>query len=379
MGDIKINNNYIIWSLISIPIFLGIFLIVQLFIVRAGNEIIPNEVKISKTLVNPPEVIRAIYWTSNTAQSEKSINHLIELASKTDLNAVIIDIKDFSGYISYDTNVADAEKYKTERTIIKDIDGLIKKLHDNNIYVIGRMAVFQDPALVRARPDRAVQNKYTGKPWADRHGLSWIDPACRECWDYYAAIAKDALDKGFDEINMDYVRFPTDGNMEALVFRNNGSSRTQVLNEFFKYMRTSLGDARLSADLFGFVTTRTEDFGVGQVMEDAFEYFDYVAPMVYPSHYPDGFLKFANPAEHPYEVINYTMKSGGERLKAFKQKTGNMRPNLRPWIQDFDLGADYNQAMVEAEIKATQDALGENYKGFMLWNARNVYTESVFK
>jgi len=302
------------------------------------------------------------------------------LTNKSELNAVVIDIKDFSGYIAYDSDVPEAEEYQTERIDIKDIDSLLKKLHENNIYAIARMTVFQDPALVRARPTRAVQNRYTKRPWADRNGLSWIDPACQECWSYYAAIAKDALSRGFDEINMDYIRFPSDGDMSALVFPfwDGKKTRPEILNEFYKYMRKELGDAKMSADLFGFVTTRTEDFGVGQVMEDAFEYFDFISPMVYPSHYPPTFLGFPNPAEHPYEVIYHTMKSAGERLNAFYEKTGNMRPNLRPWIQDFKLGADYTQAMVEAEIKATQDSLGENYKGYMLWNARNVYHEGVF-
>ena len=134
----------------------------------------------------------------------------------------------------------------------------------------------------------------------------------------------------------------------------------------------------MSVDLFGFVTTRKEDFGVGQVMEDAFEYFDYISPMVYPSHYPPNFLGFENPAEHPYDVVYNAIKSAGERLSVYKTLTNNKRPNIRPWLQDFDLGADYTPAMVSAQIKATQDALGDQYNGFMLWNARNVYSESAF-
>lgn len=380
----KIDKNYIIWPLIAIPILVGIFLVSRHFAVKAINKDIDKElVVVKKTLSNPPDIIKAVYLTSISGANEKKINWLIGLANKSELNSVVLDIKDFSGYIAYDSGVADAEKYKTERIDIKDVDALIKRLHDNNIYVIARMTVFQDPALVRARPDWAVQNKYTKRPWQDRKGLSWIDPTCRECWSYYSAIAKDALARGFDEINFDYIRFPSDGDMSAIIYRDLPTGgdlnvvRPQVLNEFFKFLRTELGDSKLSADLFGFVTTRKEDFGVGQVMEDAFEYFDFIAPMVYPSHYPPNFLGFPNPAAKPYEVIHHTMKSAGERLAVFKQKTGNMRPNLRPWLQDFNLGADYTQAMVEAEIKATQDALGEQYKGYMLWNARNVYHEGV--
>jgi hypothetical protein len=381
---LKIDKNYILWLFVYVPILATSVIIV------GKNDTVKNILSEETPIVvetpvvyfvEPPEIVRAVYLTPNSGQNEKKIAWLIQLAKSSELNSVVIDVKDFSGFISYDSSVSDAETYKTEKPIIKNISALIKKLHENNIYVIARMTVFQDPALVLARPDWAVRNKYTGKPWQDRKGLSWIDPGCRECWGYYSAIAKDALAVGFDEINMDYIRFPSDGNMDAIVYPywNQLDSKPRVLNQFFKFMRTELGDARMSADLFGFVTTRTEDFGVGQVIEDAFEHFDYISPMVYPSHYPPNFLGFASPAAHPYEVIYHVMKSARERLEKYKAETGNTRTHIRPWLQDFNLvGVSYTQAMVEAEIKATQDALGEHYNGFMLWNASNNYHEGVF-
>jgi hypothetical protein len=390
----QINKNYIFWPLFLALMLVGIFShIIKERAIRQnlpGSELAvsgQNLGQVNKEIIHldTPAVVRAIYLTSYSAGSSKKIDSIIELAKHSELNSVVIDIKDFSGYVSYDSSVPAVNDYKTERHDIKDIDGLIRHLHENNIYVIARMAVFQDPALVSALPDRAVQNKYTKKPWADRNGLSWIDPDCRECWSYYSDIAKEAWAKGFDEINLDYVRFPSDGSLDSMVYPfwpntdNKIISRSQVLNDFFKHMRGELGDAKLSVDLFGFVTTKKEDFGVGQVIEDAFEYFDYISPMVYPSHYPNGYLGYPNPAVQPYEIVNYAMKEGGERLKLFKEKTGIQRPHLRPWLQDFNLGAVYTPEMVQAQIKATQDALGENYSGFMLWNARNVYTESVFQ
>lgn len=383
--NFKLGSNYILWSIIYVSFLVIVIIIFRMYGVIGIKEktAIPfiGNTKPTPFFSKPPDILRAVYLTSTSGGNRNKIDWLIDLAGKSELNAVVIDIKDFSGYIGYDTDVEEAEKYGTEREDIKDIDLLIKILHENDIYAIARMTVFQDPALIRARPDWAVQNKYTGKPWQDRKGLSWIDPANRDAWKYLSLIALDAIGRGFDEINLDYIRFPSDGNLEVMVFPawDREMTRPQVLNEFFRYMRTELGQARLSADLFGFVTTRKDDFGVGQVIEDAFEYFDYVSPMVYPSHYPNGFIGFANPAEHPYEVINYTIKSGQERLNKFYQETGNTRAKLRPWLQDFNLGANYTQAMVEAEIKATQDALGENYNGFMLWNARNLYHDNVFK
>jgi len=385
----SINKNYIIWSLVFIPVSVGIFFITRQSIIlkltENGNR--AEIYYIAKRLVNPPEIVRAIYLTSTSAANINRIDKLVELANKTDLNSVVIDIKDSSGYISYDSSVAEAEKYRTELVEIKDLDALVRKLHENGIYVIARMAVFQDPMLAKARPDWAVKNSSTGGTWYDNRRLAWIDPANRNAWQYFSALAKDVLMAGIDEINLDYIRFPSDGNMGNMVFPSweKGKTRPQILKDFFKYMREELGNAKISADLFGFVTTRTEDFGVGQVMEDALEYFDYVSPMVYPSHYPPTFLGFANPAEHPYEVIYHTLSEGQKRLDEFikkmnnEQRVMNRKPKIRPWIQDFTLGAVYIQAMVEAEIKATQDALGDQYNGFMLWNASNNYHEGVFE
>ncbi len=138
--------------------------------------------------------------------------------------------------------------------------------------------------------------------------------------------------------------------------------------------------------------------GIGQIIENAFENFDYVAPMVYPSHYINGFMGFSNPAEHPYDIIKYEMGTALTRENSFaspKQDTSAVNGALtassqpqpapitvplskfRPWLQDFNMGADYTADMVDQEIKATQDSLGDNYSGFMLWNAANKYTEGA--
>src|SRR3989344_1527763 len=145
-----IDYKYIVWSLVSIPILVGIFLIVRGEVVSSPPVTEAESAIIKKQLINPPEIVKAVYLTSPSGGSEKKINWLIDLSNKSELNSVVIDIKDFSGYIAYDSDVADAEKYKTERIDIKDVDSLIKRLHNNNIYIIARMTVFQDPALVRA-------------------------------------------------------------------------------------------------------------------------------------------------------------------------------------------------------------------------------------
>jgi len=369
-----------------------------------------------KEFFTPPEKIKAVYLTSWSAASKSKINYIIDLAKKTEINAVVIDIKDYSGYVGYELNSEIASKpkeYGAERIRIRDIDKLIENLHKQGIYVIGRITVFQDPVLAYARPDLAIYNKLFFKEknntfsslfssfffWLDNLKLAWVDPASPEVWDYNISIAKDALSRGFDEINFDYVRFPSDGNLRNMGFPfwDGETPRHLIVKEFFKKMRENLPNAVLSVDLFGLSTVNRDDLGVGQVIEDAYEYFDYICPMVYPSHYASGFLGYNKPAQYPYQVVFYSMKNAYERLKFFYENKKNFldsekeknlgenqpklrRSYLRPWLQDFSLAVKYDEGMVRAEIQGVIDALPENeYKGFMLWSPANIYTKEALE
>jgi len=338
----------------------------------------------------PPEIVKAIYLTSWSASEEKSINYLVDIASTTEINSVVIDIKDFSGYLSYDSSLNKAEEYKSEQIRIKDIRALIKGLHKENIYTIARIVVFQDPILAKARPDLAIHSKAklatsalkdftTRTLWLDKSGLSWIDPSSKEAWDYNISVAKEAIELGFDEVNFDYIRFPTDGNLADMVYPiwDGETAKPLIIKEFLGYIRGKLPKANLSIDLFGLATVNEEDFGVGQIIEDSFQYFDYICPMLYPSHYADGFRGYGNPAEHPYEIVKYCTEQALLRLEEFKKNEEGLNPQLRPWLQDFDLGADYDAEMVKAEIQAVQDATGDNFKGYILWNPNNYYTKDA--
>jgi len=358
------------------------------------------DIENQKPLANPPQIIKAIYLTGWSAGNPAKIKYLIDLTKTTEINAVVIDIKDYSGYVAYNIQVPEVEKYKAKEIRIIQINRLIKQLHDAGIYMIARITIFQDPRLALARPDLTIKSKKTGNSWLDRKGLSWIDPAATEAWDYNVAIAQEAASRGFDELNFDYIRFPSDGDLEDMEFpfwqktrtdtdetRTNTETKSEVIRNFFKYLRQQLPGVKISADLFGLATVNQDDLGIGQVIEDAYEYFDYVSPMVYPSHYAPGFLGYKNPALYPYEVIKYSLDSAIQRLKNYESgiknststenltpKTYNLKPKLRPWLQDFDLGAVYNAEMVKKEIQAVSDALGENFSGWLLWSPENIYT-----
>ena len=312
-----------------------------------------------------PGIIQAVYLTTNSAGSVGMIEYVIDLARTTQINAVVLDIKDFSGKVAYH-------------------DFALKRFHEEGIYVIGRLTVFQDPILANSNPELAVHNasflsvlqeiSADAKPslatvWRDNKGLAWVDPASKEVWKYNVGIAKNALEKGYEERNFDYIRFPSDGSLRDMMFLSwdEETPKRETISSFFAYLRKELPGAIISADLFGLSTIKRDGIGIGQVIEDAFEHFDYVSPMVYPSHYAKGFLGHENPAEHPYEVIKYSLDSARARGIT----------NLRPWLQDFDLGADYGVEEVRAEIQAVKDALGEDYVGYMIWAPTNIYTSGA--
>ena len=313
-----------------------------------------------------PETVKAVYVTAYTVSTPSRIEPMIDLITSTELNSIVIDIKLDGGLIIFDTKSSIVKEAGTEKILIEDLPALLTRLREEGIYTIARMTVFQDPALVSKRPDLAIGDK-RGGVWKDWKGVTWLDPHSKEVWDYVIAVADSAIDAGFQEINFDYIRFPSDGPLSQVEYHHGtGESKVETLNSFFKYISTELSDegAKLSVDLFGITLWSDNDFNIGQTLIGAAPHFDYIAPMVYPSHYPDGFNGYSNPAEVPYEVISQNLDRGIAKIEGEKAI-------LRPWLQDFDLGAIYTPSMVRAQITATEE---RDTNGWMLWNASNNYT-----
>jgi len=317
--------------------------------------------------LSTPEPLKALYMTACVAAAPVWRESLKRLIQNTELNAVVVDIKDYSGNISFRQGA---------NCYISDLKDFIDRLHASEIYVIGRVAVFQDPIYTKIYPELAVKSKLGGI-WKDHKGLSFIDVGAKPYWDYILEISHEAYALGFDELNFDYVRYPSDGNMEDTEYSwtVGTSTKPEMLESFFSYLHQNLKDTgiKMSVDIFGMTTTVTSDMGIGQVLEKTLPYFDYVSPMVYPSHYPSGWNGFSNPAEHPYEVIKIAMGSGREREITFNNGTSTPS-KLRPWLQDFDLGATYGSDKIQAQIEATYDA---GLSSWMLWAASNNYTEEA--
>ncbi len=326
--------------------------------------------------IKTPEAVKAIYVSAWVAGSSKYITPIISMIDTTELNSIVIDVLDSTGRVSFPMNNELVTSLGSAEKRIGDVRGLISKLHSKNIYVIGRISVFQDPYMTSKKPEWAVTKLSDGKVWKDKKGLSFLDPTNKEVWQYKSAVARTAYEMGFDEINFDYIRYPSDGNIRDINYKlASGATRASNIEKFFIFLSEDMkkGDTiPISADLFGLATVSTDDLGIGQVLEKALPYFDYVAPMVYPSHFANGWNGYKNPADYPYEVIHKSMSSAVAKAKAIGQDPAK----LRPWLQDFDLGAKYTSDKVRAQMKGTYDS---GLNSWMLWDPGNSYTRSALE
>lgn len=343
------------------------------------------------THIQTPTPVKAAYMTSCIASGPRLRAPLVRLVDTSELNSLMIDIKDFSGKISFKLNSSEFI-LNDNGCSISDIKEFIDELHKKNIYVIGRVTVMQDSTYTKAHPNTAVK-RLDGSTWKDKKGLMFVDPGATEYWAHIAKLSKESYAIGFDEINFDYIRFPTDGNMKDIQFTRTGSlTKPEMMKKFYAYMSNEMRKEGIptSADIFGMTTTNTDDLNIGQVLEDALLYFDYVAPMVYPSHYPPNFNGWKDPNMVPYEIIKFSMSRAVERANAMEAKeagfvsststpkfraTGKYANRLRPWIQDFDYGKEYIETDVRAQKKAVYDS---GLTSWMSWDPSNKYTGSAY-
>ena len=339
-----------------------------------------EEKRFVATHVKTPDAVKGIYMTQCVAGTRDFRESLVKLVDETELNTIIIDVKDFSGGISFIPDDPELKDFLSSRCYARDMRDFIAYLHSKGIYVVARITVFQDPFFAKKHPDLAIQKASDRTLWADYKGIHYLDPGAKKAWEYIVALGKESYAAGFDELNFDYIRFPSDGNMkdiyypwsEARVTADPAHGKALVLRDFFSYLHESFegSGAVLSADLFGMTMTNTDDLNIGQVLEYAAPYFDYIAPMVYPSHYPKGFNGYQNVNAHPYDIVKFSMDRGAARLAA----ATSTPLKLRPWLQDNDYPVPYTPEMVRAQIQAVYDA---GLTSWMLWDAGNTYTSAA--
>jgi len=323
-----------------------------------------------------PAEVRGVYVTASTASSYKNYVALIDSVKAKGVNAIVLDLKTENGSLAFEPTTAALKAEAPTKIIIKDLDRIVAATHNDGLYLIARVPVFEDPAFAEKNPKIAL-HLANGSLWHDAKGLSWLDPAATQAWKYNADISREAYGRGFDEVQFDYVRFATDGktsNIVFPVFDDKHETMRGVIGRFFAYMDKELRGVgiRTSVDVFGFTTWHTTDLGIGQWYADALLHFDFVSPMVYPSHYPAGTLKFKNPADHPYEIVDDSLKKGNEVIVQLGADPAKPKvASQRPWLQAFNLGAVYTPDKILAQVKAARET---GSAGFLFWNAGNNYS-----
>jgi len=328
--------------------------------------------------------VKGLYVTGSTAGIESKFQHLVQLLNETELNSLVIDVKEDFGYVTYQSNVPLVNEVRSDRkTFIKDIDDLLRLARENNIYTIARIVTFKDPFFAGAKPEYAIQRK-TGGVWRDKYGVSWVDPYRKEVWDYNIAIAKEAAEKGFKEIQFDYVRFPANSkkvDREATFNNPENLAKSEVIAAFLAYAKEQLKDypVYISADVFGLTTTTVDDMGIGQQWELITATVDYISPMMYPSHYANRSYGIPIPDANPYATIKNGLEDAIEKNNKVREQGQNVAI-IRPWYQDFTGSwvkghINYGPKEVLDQIRAGNELGIDQY---LIWNAGNVYSEGAW-
>lgn len=325
----------------------------------------------SPTFESPkqPFKVKGIHITSWVAGSKKQFQKVINLIRETELNTVVIDLKEVDGIIGYEVNLPLAKEIKAIQRRIPDIDEIIALCNKYGIYKIARITVFKDNHLATKKPHLAVLDK-SGNLWRDDKGQCWVNPYLKEVWEYNLALAKDAISHGFDEIQFDYVRFPSDGKITNCWYNSEHSMEKaeKTIIEFIKLAKHELSlYAFLSIDVFGLTTTCKNGIGIGQRFKEIVEYVDFISPMIYPSHYAKGSYGLNDPDSQPYKTISLSLRDA-------KQQIGDTKCRIRPWLQDFSLRYSYRQNEVRTQIKAVYD---QGLDEWLLWNPKCRYTKSA--
>jgi len=320
--------------------------------------------------VDTSKAVRALYVNRWASQSRKRMAKLIAIADSTEINALVIDMKDEFG-LNYATKNPDFAKNAGTASKISNVAGLLDTLKAHKILPIARIVVFKDSVTARVHPDWTIRRN-DNSIWRDKKGIAWVNPYHKELWDYNIGVAEELVKLGFGEVQFDYIRFPEPyPSLPKQVFPNsNDLSKPAALAAYLKDAKTRINKlgVRSTADIFGLVTTVNGALEVGQDWEKISPVVDVVLPMVYPSHYPHGELGVKNPNAEPYKIIHTAISRARERDK----KLGVSEPeHIRPWLQAFTLGKPpYGADELREQKKAVYDS---GYDGWVMWNPGSIY------
>ena len=310
---------------------------------------------------------KALYLSAHGIASPLLREAALKLIDQTELNALVIDVKDDRGLVPYRSTAIEAAGLAQGRPLVADMPALLASLRERGLYLIARIVTFKDDPLAALHPEWAVRDAQ-GRVWKDREGLSWIDPLRREAWERNLALAEEAARLGFDEIQFDYLRFP---DATGLVFSeaDTEARRVAAINGFLDAagQRLARHNVFVAADVFGYVTWNRDDTHIGQQLEALMPHLDYLSPMLYPSGFSFGIPGTRNPVAAPDDIVRRSLEKAVAR-------TGLPALRFRPWLQAFRDYAFDRRAFGDQEIRAQIDAAeAVGTDGWMLWNAANRY------
>lgn len=340
----------------------------------AGDTAI-NDAK-EKTDVS--KAIKGIYISADAAASNK-MQDLIHIADSTEINAMVIDVKNDSGKISYQMNSSLAKEIGATTNTIPNMKALVKQLKEKNIYLIARIVAFKDPYLAKKRSDLAIKNK-DGSLYLDSNKAGWINPYNKKVWEYLVDVASQAAATGFDEVQFDYIRFSTSKAIAKADFgkKADNKSKEEIITEFTKYAYNKLKPlgVNVSADVYGTIIASSIDAQlVGQNYMEMSKYLDYICPMIYPSHFSKGNFGVKYPDMEPFTVISKILALSASKLNKLPESTHHAI--VRPWLQDFtatwiDPHLIYGGDELREEIEGVYSV---GYGEWLLWNSGCKYSE----
>ena len=317
------------------------------------------------TVMMQPRAIRGLRVSGDKAGDPEVWAQLLDLAANSSVNAFVIDTKDESGWVFRDSDVPlVAESGALNTSFLYDVEQVIADMDALDLYKITRVTTFQDNFVPQVHPEWAIHNEDTGEVWRNAKGIRWLDPTDRDSWEYPLALAVESCELGFDEIQFDYVRFPSDGDITTVQVDGgyNEEVRTTTIQAFLDEAHSRLNPlgCAVAADIFAITLTSDWDEGIGQRPELLSHSIDVLSPMIYTYTYGRGWGGFDDPNDHPVEVVSQALDAGIPRLEGFSI--------YRPWIQTWQLNA--------AEILSVQDVVEDRDLGWMIWSANTLYDSS---
>jgi hypothetical protein len=320
----------------------------------------------------PIPKVRGVYVTSWSAGRPGFLTALLDFTRKAGINALVIDVKDDTGLVSYPSEVPLARQINAGFSKYNPA-AVLNLLREHQLYPIAWIVVFKDPLLAEKKPDWAVQDR-RGGIWSDHKGRRWVDPYNHLIWEYNVALAKEAAKWGFREIQFDYVRFTSDGKIKNCLYpAADARTHAEVIRDFlsFAYEELKGYGVKVSADVFGLTCSVEDDLGIGQQFEYIAENVDVICPMVYPSHYRKGSYQLANPDLDPYETVYRSLEDAKRKCIAVQNEV-----IVRPWLQDFSLMSHYSLPQLQAQVRAVEAA---GFEEWIFWNPGNRYDEKRYR